>query len=186
MLSELEKTGMLDNCGFWSKLKKVWNTNTGKIGNIATVATCAVVGVVCAVVPGGQLVTAVCIGAAVGSYAFAGGVVGAVVSGVSFKVASIIKGATTTSTTTTTNIKANIGNKLDYAFGKATGDAHNVQRSMTMQSQLSKIGIYDDAAGRQIMTNFMNQTLNSNLTSIVSTSERVAVDSLLAGPGGFL
>ncbi len=212
LLSELEESGVLENCGFWSKLKKVWNSTAGKIGTIVTVATCAVVGVVCAVVPGGQLVTATLIGAAVGaiggavtaglatyledgtidwgavgSYALAGGVVGAVVSGVTFKVATIIKGVTISSTTSTpTNINANIGNKLDYAFGKSTGNAHNIQRSMTMKSQLSKIGIYDDVAGRQMMTNFMNQTLNSNLSTIVSTTERVAVDSLLAGPNGFL
>lgn len=67
LLSELEESGVLENCGFWSKLKKVWNSTAGKIGTIVTVATCAVVGVVCAVVPGGQLVTAALIGAAVGA-----------------------------------------------------------------------------------------------------------------------
>lgn len=67
LLSELEESGVLENCGFWSKLKKVWNSTAGKIGTIVTVTTCAVVGVVCAVVPGGQLVTATLIGAAVGA-----------------------------------------------------------------------------------------------------------------------
>lgn len=47
-----------------------------KIGTIVTVAACAVVGVVCAVVPGGQLVTATLIGAAIGA------VGGAVTAGV--------------------------------------------------------------------------------------------------------
>lgn len=116
LLSELEEAGMIDNCGFFSKLKKVWNTTAGKIGTIATVATCAVVGVVCAVVPGGQLVTAACIGVAVGAiggavtagvatyieeglvdwnavlcYAGAGAVVGGVTAVASYKITSAIK-----------------------------------------------------------------------------------------------
>lgn len=116
LLSEMEEAGMIDNCGFWSKLKKIWNTTAGKIGTIVTVAACAVVGTVCAVVPGGQLVTAVCIGAAVGAiggaitagiatyledgyidweaiacYATAGAVVGAVTSGISYGVSCMVK-----------------------------------------------------------------------------------------------
>ncbi len=118
LLSELEEAGMIDNCGFFSKLKKVWNTTAGKIGTIATVATCAVVGVVCAVVPGGQLVTAVCIGVAVGAiggavtagvatyledgaidweavlcYSTAGAIVGGVTSAASFKITSYFMNA---------------------------------------------------------------------------------------------
>lgn len=77
LLSELEESEMIENCGFFSKLKKVWNTTAGKIGTIATVAACAVVGVVCAVVPGGQLITAACVGVAVGAIG------GAVTAGVS-------------------------------------------------------------------------------------------------------
>ncbi len=117
LLSELEESGVLENCGFWSKLKKVWNSTAGKIGTIVTVATCAVVGVVCAVVPGGQLVTATLIGAAVGAigggamtagvatyieegavdwevvlcYAGAGAVVGGVTAVASYKITSAIK-----------------------------------------------------------------------------------------------
>lgn len=123
LLSEMEEAGMLDDCGFFSKLKKVWNTTAGKIGTIATVATCAVVGTVCAVVPGGQLVTAVCIGAAVGAiggtitagiatyledgyidweaiacYATAGAVVGAVTSGISYGVSCMVKHITSGNT----------------------------------------------------------------------------------------
>lgn len=71
LLSEMQEKGLIDNCGLFSKIKnsvkKVLDTTAGKIGTIVTVATCAVVGVVCAVVPGGQLVTAVCVGVAVGA-----------------------------------------------------------------------------------------------------------------------
>lgn len=123
LLSEMEEAGMIDNCGFWSKLKKIWNTTAGKIGTIVTVAACAVVGTVCAVVPGGQLVTAVCIGAAVGAiggaitagiatyledgyidweaiacYATAGAVVGAVTSGISYGVSCMVKHITSGNT----------------------------------------------------------------------------------------
>ena len=122
LLSELQDAGLIENCGFWSKLKKVWNTTAGKIGTIATVATCAVVGVVCAVVPGGQLVTAACIGVAVGAiggavtagvatyisdgkidwnavfaYSLAGTVVGGATSAVSYGIAAGIKNAITAS-----------------------------------------------------------------------------------------
>lgn len=123
LLSEMEEAGMIDNCGFWSKLKKVWNTTAGKIGTIVTVAACAVVGTVCAVVPGGQLVTAVCIGVAVGAmggaitagiatyledgyidweaiacYATTGAVVGAVTSGISYGVSCMVKHITSGNT----------------------------------------------------------------------------------------
>lgn len=123
LLSELKENGTIDNCGFWSKLKKVWNTTAGKIGTIVTVAACAVVGTVCAVVPGGQLVTAVCVGAAVGAiggaitagiatyledgyidweaiacYATAGAVVGAVTSEISYGVSCMVKHITSGNT----------------------------------------------------------------------------------------
>lgn len=70
LLSEIKYNGTIDNVGFFSSLKRLWKSTVGKIGTIVTVAACAVVGVVCAVVPGGQLVTAVCIGATIGAIGF--------------------------------------------------------------------------------------------------------------------
>ena len=61
-----------------------------------------------------------------------------------------------------------------------------LERSLTMQSQLSKVGIYDNVEGRQIMSEFFNQTFNYNASTILTSSERVTVQTLLAGPGGFL
>ena len=121
-LSEIkeEETSAVTAYGFFDwigeKISKVWNTTVGKIGTVATVVAAATVGVVCAVVPGGQLVTAVCVGAivgavggavtagvstyledgeidweAVGLWAGAGAVVGAATSAVSFKLTSAIK-----------------------------------------------------------------------------------------------
>lgn len=63
LLSEMAAIDSVDTCGLFSK---IWGTTVGKVGTIITVAACAAVGVVCAVIPGGQLVTAICIGAAVG------------------------------------------------------------------------------------------------------------------------
>jgi hypothetical protein len=40
-----------------------------------------------------------------------------------------------------------IGNKLMYLFGKASGNAHNIQRSTDMARQLAQIGIFDNPAG---------------------------------------
>ncbi len=114
LLSEMSEAGLINNCGFWSRLKKIWNTTIGKIGTIVTVAACVTVGVVCAVIPGAQLGTALAIGAAVGvlgggltagiasyvhegridwhaviDYAVAGGVIGAVSAGASYKITCV-------------------------------------------------------------------------------------------------
>ncbi len=111
LLSEMSESGLINNCGFWSRLKKIWNTTVGKIGTIVTVAACVAVGVVCAVIPGAQLGTALAIGAAVGvlgggltagiasyghdgkidwhvviDYAVVGGVIGALSAGASYKI----------------------------------------------------------------------------------------------------
>ena len=46
----------------------------------------------------------------------------------------------------------NLGNKLSYIFGKATGSTHNVQRSKSMYSLLNKIGIWDNKFGNEYLT----------------------------------
>ena len=63
---------------------------------------------------------------------------------------------------------ADIGNKLDYIFGKGTGNKHNIQRSQSMQIELEKIGIHDDLAGRDYLTEHLNKVLNdsSNISSV--------------------
>jgi hypothetical protein len=44
-------------------------------------------------------------------------------------------------------VKADLGKKLDYVFGKAKGSIHNVERSVDMERQLNRIGIFDNAEG---------------------------------------
>ncbi len=65
-----------------------------------------------------------------------------------------------------------IGNKLDYLFGKAKGNKHNIQRSQTMQSELSKIGIYDTPSSRELLNNHLKNVVNdsSNILKIESRS----------------
>ena len=84
------------------------------------------------------------------------------------------------------NNAPNLGRKLDYAFGKATGNAYNVTRSMQNVSQLSKIGIYDDINGRDILSKHFDDVFSSNSNTILSSSGRCEIYSLLSGPGGFL
>ncbi len=63
---------------------------------------------------------------------------------------------------------ADLGNKLDYIFGKGTGNKHNIQRSQSMQIELEKIGVYDDLSGRDYLTQHLNKVLNdsSNISSV--------------------
>lgn len=60
--------------------------------------------------------------------------------------------------------EADLGNKLGYLFGKASGNKHNIERSKAMRTELQKIGIHNTSSGREYT---------------VTTRE-----SLLMGPGG--
>ncbi|EUJ33935.1 hypothetical protein MFLO_01915 [Listeria floridensis FSL S10-1187] len=64
-----------------------------------------------------------------------------------------------------------IGNKLDYLFGKAKGNKHNIQRSQTMQSELSKIGIYDTPSNRELLNNHLKNVVNDS-SNILKTESR--------------
>ena len=95
-----------------------------------------------------------------------------------------------------------LGNKLDYLFGKAVGGKHNIERSVSMENSLNRIGIFDNASGREYLSSHLNQVLNdaSNIsnTEIRSyiakelpgcpeiTYTAVTKESLLMGPYGGL
>lgn len=95
---------------------------------------------------------------------------------------------------------ADIGNKLDFLFGKATGSTHNIQRSQSMQAELRKIGIHDNSTGRECLTQHLNDILSdsSNISNVEVRSyiakelpgqpkiEYTATtrESFLMGPGG--
>ncbi|WP_192932804.1 hypothetical protein [Lachnobacterium bovis] len=75
---------------------------------------------------------------------------------------------------------ADLGNKLDYIFGKGTGNKHNIQRSQSMQIELEKIGIYDDLSGRDYLTQHLNKVLNDS-SNISSLEDRSYVAKEIAG-----
>ena len=47
--------------------------------------------------------------------------------------------------------KVQLSQKLDYIFGNATGDKHNIDRAQGLLEQVQSIGINDTPKGRQYM-----------------------------------
>lgn len=80
---------------------------------------------------------------------------------------------------------ANIGRKLEYIFGKATGSAHNVERSTEMLRQLQSIGIFDNNAGRSFVKNHL-EDVYAGANGILQSNGRYLRESLLMGPNGGL
>ncbi len=79
-----------------------------------------------------------------------------------------------------------LGNKLDYLFGQATGRLHNLERSSEMVRKLNSIGVFDNDAGRNILRNHLIDAFN-NTTNISSSSNGfITKESLLMGPRGGL
>lgn len=109
--------------------------------------------------------------------AMIGGIVGGIVGGQIYKgISANIK--------ITKNIP-NLGNKLDYAFGRANGNAHNIKRSIDNMVQLSKIGIHDNTVGRAILKKHFINVFKANKNLILRAKGEIELYSLLAGPGGF-
>lgn len=211
LLSEMQDMGLIQNCGWFSRLfKKVVKAAT----TVATVAVCvatAGAGVAAVIAIGAAVGTAesvatqlietgtVCLGAVLVDTAL-----GAIPGGTGAKTVakeSIKAGAEIVAKKATKEAsekaakeaaekvvkKAELGNKLEFAFGKASGNVHNVERSMQNASQLSKIGIHDNKTGREILENHFNKSFNDNASQILAEgSGRVEIYSLLSGPGGFL
>ena len=82
-------------------------------------------------------------------------------------------------------IEADLGKKADYAFGKATGNSHTLDRTNQNALQLKKIGINDTAVGRDIFSNHFKNVFRVHKDVIMNSSGRVKINSLLAGPAGF-
>lgn len=79
------------------------------------------------------------------------------------------------------------GKKLEYIFGNATGNKHNIDRSIAMERQLNSIGVFDDAFGRKLVLDNLSDAFD-NPSSILKTQEngRIVRESLLSGPNGVL
>ena len=80
--------------------------------------------------------------------------------------------------------------KFDYLFGTVASNAHNAARSAQNAQQLARIGVYDNAAGRSLLSShFDDVVVGSNNVARTFTNEYGTFqvrDSLFAGPGGFL
>jgi len=83
------------------------------------------------------------------------------------------------------NRTADIGRKLEYLFGNATGRAHNLERSADMLRQMERIGLPDTLANRQLMSKHFQDVLN-NAPNIAGPGRNGSVirESLLMGPTG--
>lgn len=79
-----------------------------------------------------------------------------------------------------------LGRKLEYLFGNATGSKQNSDRSIALARQLNRIGIQGDANGRAIVTEHLTLALNNPMNIVSQQGVRTVRESLLAGPGGFL
>jgi RHS repeat-associated protein len=84
-------------------------------------------------------------------------------------------------------VTPDLGGKLNYMFGQATGSLHNIQRSQDMLRQIQRIGLSDNAVTRQYLTDHFAEVVNST-SNVVKTREngRVLRESLLMGPNGAL
>jgi len=75
------------------------------------------------------------------------------------------------------------GRKLDFVFGLATGSLHNLERYTEMLSQLESIGIFDNAAGRQVVVDNLTATLNNESSIVSRIGDKTVRESLLMGRG---
>ena len=83
------------------------------------------------------------------------------------------------------NICADLGRKLDYMFGKAQGNKHNIDRSQSMQRSLENIGLGDNENSRAYISDHLNKVLNDPKTIIeIQESGNTVRESLLKGPDG--
>ena len=84
-----------------------------------------------------------------------------------------------------TNKKPDIGNKMEYIFGNATGSSHNISRSLSMERELNSIGIFDNENGREIVTDVLYDAFGNLNNGVIQENGRIAVNSLLSGSNGF-
>ncbi|MEP2990746.1 MAG: hypothetical protein ABJL11_17655 [Parasphingorhabdus sp.] len=84
--------------------------------------------------------------------------------------------------------------KFDYLFGRVTSSPHNTARSQQLKRELARIGVNDTPAGRNIITNHLDEVVAdpANITGTFTRTVDGQVlnfetrQSLVSGPGGFL
>ena len=57
---------------------------------------------------------------------------------------------------------ADLGNKLDYQFGKAGGNRHNIDRTNGLKAEMDKLGFNDTAENRAYFEQYYNDVLKSS------------------------
>ena len=125
-------------------------------------------------------------GGAAAAYAVTGSVTastGAVVTGIGAAGAAAAGGAGIAASDTVNRMAPDIGNKLNYIFGQATGEIHNIQRSVDMLRQLNRIGIFDNEAGRSYITGKITEAYYS-AQPILLEGGRALKEILVMGPNG--
>jgi len=78
----------------------------------------------------------------------------------------------------------NLGSKLDYVLGRATGSTHNIERSQAMLTQLESIGLRDTPGTRQYLTETLERAFQQ--PGVLQDNGRLVRDSLIMGPQGGL
>ncbi|KIA66130.1 hypothetical protein [Nocardia vulneris] len=80
--------------------------------------------------------------------------------------------------------------KFDYLFGRAAEDPHNTPRSIQNLSQLNRVGVFDNPAGRDLLTRHFDEVVqtDNNIARVFSNKygEFEVRESLLVGPNGIL
>ncbi|MDE6251054.1 MAG: hypothetical protein K2M78_00205 [Lachnospiraceae bacterium] len=68
--------------------------------------------------------------------------------------------------------KADLGSKLDYQFGKAGGNKHNIDRTNGLKAEMDKLGFDDTVENRTYFEQYYNDVLNdsSNIVGIPETA----------------
>lgn len=56
--------------------------------------------------------------------------------------------------------KAELENKLDYQFGKAGGNKHNIDRTNSLKAEMDKLGFADTAENRAYFEQYYYDVLN--------------------------
>lgn len=93
--------------------------------------------------------------------------------------------------TRATNSRALVdAGKYDYLFGNVSSNSHNLARSLQNQRQLNGVGVFDNAAGRDLLSAHFDEVVSTNSNVLRTWSDEFgtfqARESLLAGPNGLL
>lgn len=86
-----------------------------------------------------------------------------------------LKGKGTACEAVESGSSADLGNKLDYQFGKAGGNRHNIDRTNGLKAEMDKLGFNDTAENRAYFEQYYNDVLNSsnNIVGVPETASYI-------------